>query len=71
MPPENIKLRPMRIALLCLFVSVLFAPISRAQDVPIVELDHKESKRERKLASRYLLFMRTTQLIPLEKSEAG
>jgi polyisoprenoid-binding protein YceI len=42
-PPENIKLRPMRIALFCLFVSVLFAPISRAQDVPIVELDHKES----------------------------
>ena len=33
----------MRIALVCLFVSVLLAPISRAQGVPIVELDHKES----------------------------
>jgi polyisoprenoid-binding protein YceI len=42
-PAETIKLRAMRIALFCLFVSVLFAPISRAQDVPIVELDHKES----------------------------
>jgi polyisoprenoid-binding protein YceI len=33
----------MRIALLCLFVSVLLAPISRAQGVPIVELDHNLS----------------------------
>src|ERR1700747_2906124 len=42
-PPENIKLAPMRIALLCLFVSVLLAPTSRAQGVPIVELDHNLS----------------------------
>jgi polyisoprenoid-binding protein YceI len=40
---ENIKLPAMRIALFCLFVSALLAPPTRAQDVPIVDIDHKLS----------------------------
>jgi polyisoprenoid-binding protein YceI len=40
---ETLKLRAMRIALLCLLACVLFAPLSRAQDVPVVEIDHQES----------------------------
>ena len=37
------KIPAMRIALLCIFVSSLFPAPTPAPDVPIVELDHKES----------------------------
>jgi len=40
---ETIKLPAMRIALFCFFVSALLAPPTRAQDVPIVDIDHKLS----------------------------
>jgi len=33
----------MRIALFCLLVSALLAPPTRAQDIPIVDIDHKLS----------------------------
>jgi polyisoprenoid-binding protein YceI len=40
---RTLKLRAMRIALFCILASVLFPALIRAQTVPVVEIDHKES----------------------------
>jgi polyisoprenoid-binding protein YceI len=40
---RTLKLRAMRIALFGILASVLFPALSRAQTVPVVEIDHKES----------------------------
>jgi polyisoprenoid-binding protein YceI len=40
---RTLKLRAMRIALYCILASVLFPVLTRAQTVPVVEIDHKES----------------------------